>query len=335
LKRFMREPDFWWRPAGWVAGLLSPAASMYGAIAAWRMDRPGRSAGIPVVCVGNLTVGGAGKTPTAIAVAQMLAATGRRPFLVSRGYGGALPGPLRVDPVRHHAHEVGDEPLLLARVAPTMVARDRYAGAVAARAAGADVIVMDDGFQNPTLRKDLSIVVIDGGRGIGNGRVFPAGPLRASLEAQLHHAHAVLVIGSGTQADSTAAAAQARLLPVFRGRLAPDTRALEALKRRPVLAFAGIGDPEKFFTTLSEAGIDIRARQSFPDHHRYRRAEALELIARAEREGLLPVTTEKDLVRLAGESNLKALAGVARALPVRLAVAEEAAFRDFVLGRAR
>ena len=331
----MREPAFWWRAAGPAAGLLSPVAAIYGAFAGWRMGRAGHAAGIPVVCIGNLTHGGAGKTPTAIAVARMLAAAGRRPFLLSRGYGGSLPGPQRVDPLRHHAREVGDEPLLLARAAPTIVARDRVKGAAAARAAGAGAIVMDDGLQNPALQKDLCIVVVDGRRGIGNGKVFPAGPLRAPLDRQLARAHAVLLIGSGPAGEAVAARAQARGLPVFHGRLKPDGLALAALKGRPVLAFAGIGDPEKFFQTLSEAGIDVRARLSFPDHHRYRADEAADLIARAGRDGLVPVTTEKDLVRLSGQDDLAALAAMARALPVELSVAEEGAFRDFVLARLR
>ena len=326
----MREPSFWWSPAGLTAGLLSPLAAVYGAAAAGRMARPGRPAGIPVVCVGNLTLGGAGKTPTAIAVAQILDGAGRRPFLLSRGYGGELAGPVPVDPSRHRSAEVGDEPLLLARSAPTIVSRDRVAGAAAARAAGAGSIVMDDGFQNPGLHKDCSILVVDGSRGIGNGKVFPAGPLRAPLESQLRRAHAVLVVGTGTAGGAVAAAAQARGLPVFHGRLEPDVQALAVLKGRPVLAFAGIGDPGKFFATLRDGGIDVRAAIPFPDHHRYRRVEALDLIERAERDGLVPVTTEKDLVRLAGQEDLAALAGLARALPVKLTVAEDGAFRDFV-----
>jgi tetraacyldisaccharide 4'-kinase len=324
----MREPAFWWRPTGAAAALLSPLAAIYGAVAGWRMARPGRNAGIPVVCVGNLTVGGAGKTPTAIALAQILSVAGRRPFLLSRGYGGALAGPVQVDPARHTALDVGDEPLLLARTAPTIVSRDRVAGAAAARSAGAGVIVMDDGFQNPSLRKDLSIVVVDAGRGVGNGRVCPAGPLRAPLHRQLAHAQAVLVIGAGRQAEPVAAA---RALPLFHGRLEPDAQTLDTLRGRRVLAFAGIGDPQKFFTTLGEAGVDVGARLSFPDHHRYLRSEALDLIARAERDSLVLVTTEKDRVRLSGQDDLKALAAIARALPVRLALAEPERFRSFVL----
>jgi tetraacyldisaccharide 4'-kinase len=280
----MREPDFWGRPAGVAAGLLSPIAAIYAAAAAWRMARRGRAAGIPVICIGNLTVGGAGKTPTAMAVAQLLQASGRRPFLLSRGYGGALAGPVLVDPAK--------------------------------------------------LTKNLSIAVVDARRGIGNGMVCPAGPLRAPLESQLRHVHAVLLIGSGTGGEPVAAAARAHGLPVFHGRLAPDQAALDTLKGRPVLAFAGIGDPEKFYATLREAGIDVCAQRSFPDHHRFRSFEAIDLIARAERDGLIPVTTEKDQVRLAGQDDLTALAGIARVLPVKLAVAEDGAFRDFVLARA-
>ncbi len=327
--RTVREPAFWWRPAGLAAALLSPLGAIYGAAAAWRMAQTGRAAGVPVICVGNLTLGGAGKTPSAIAVAQILDAAGRRPFVLSRGYGGALKGPSRVDPAIHNSADVGDEPLLLARIAPTIVARDRAAGAEAARAAGAGAIVMDDGFQSPHLRKDRSLLVVDGRRGIGNGMVFPAGPLRAPLEPQLRRADALLVIGEGAAGE--AVAAQARNLPVFHGRLEPDAQALAALKARPVLAFAGIGDPEKFFATLRDAGIAIGAAVAFPDHHRYRRFEARDLIECAEREGLVLVTTEKDLARLAGQDDVAALAAVARALPVQLRVAEVDAFKNWVL----
>ena len=328
----MHEPAFWWRPRGPAARLLAPVAAVYGGIAAWRMAQAGHGAGIPVVCIGNLTVGGAGKTPTAIAVADLLRQAGRQPFLLSRGYGGTLPGPLRVDASRHRAREIGDEPLLLARAAPTIVAADRVAGAELARQQGADVIVMDDGFQNPALSKNLSIVVVDGRRGIGNGAVLPAGPLRAPLAPQLGRAHALLVIGP--PAGAAAIAATARHLPIFHGRLAPDPSALAALQGRNVLAFAGIGDPQKFFTTLVEAGVAVAARQAIPDHHRYGAAEAAALLARAAREGLTLVSTEKDVARLAGEVELQALAAQTRALPVALVIEETAAFRDLVIGAA-
>ena len=327
----MREPSFWWRKAGLTSGLLSPLAAVDGAVAARRMAQPGRVAGIPVVCVGNLSLGGAGKTPAAIAVARILDAAGRRPFVLSRGYGGTLAGLVQVDSARHRAAEVGDEPLLLARVAPTIVSRDRAAGAEAARAVGAGSIVMDDGFQSPGLHKDRSVLVVDGRRGIGNGRVFPAGPLRAPLQSQLRRAQALLVVGAGAAGDSVAAAAQTHGLPVFHGRLEPDAQALAALKGRPVLAFAGIGNPDKFFATLRDAGIDVRVAIPFADHHRYGRFEAGELIERAGRDGLVPVTTEKDVARLAGQDDVAALAAVARALPVALKVAEDDAFRNWVL----
>lgn len=331
----MREPAFWWRRPGLAASLLWPAGAIYGAITAHRMMRPGAAAGVPVVCIGNLTAGGTGKTPAAILVAQMLTAAGRKPFMLTRGYGGREAGPVQVDQARHRAEDVGDEPLLLARVAPTVVARDRVAGAAFARSAGADVIVMDDGFQNPSLAKDLSIVVIDGRRGIGNGMAIPAGPLRAPFKRQLDHAHAVLVIGDGGAAEPVVAAARDRALAIFRGRLEPDAQEVAKLRGRPVLAFAGIGDPEKFYTTLREAGIEVRVRRSFADHHRFRRSEAADMIRTCEREGLVPVTTEKDRVRLSWKDDLLALVSMTHTLPVRLVVSGENILRDFMLSKLR
>jgi tetraacyldisaccharide 4'-kinase len=328
----MRDPSFWWRPAGIASVLLAPLAIPYGAIARSRLMQSGSSVGVPVICIGNPTIGGAGKTPTALAVAKLLREAGRHPFFLSRGYGGEIPGPVRVDSRIHRARNVGDEALLLARVAPTIVARDRAAGAKAAHASGADVIVMDDGFQNPSLVKDLSILVIDGRRGIGNGRVFPAGPLRAPFTDQLDRAKAILVIGEPMGAGAIIAAAKARALPLFHGRLVPDQKALAALASQKVLAFAGIGDPEKFFATLDEARIDVRARQAFPDHHRYRQADAAALLARAKHDGLIPVTTEKDMARLAGEPDMDDLIKITRSLPVILAVEQDRAFADLVLG---
>jgi tetraacyldisaccharide 4'-kinase len=325
----MRAPSFWWRETGLAAAALAPMAALYGAVAAWRMRQPGRRCGVPIVCIGNLTLGGAGKTPTALAVGRLVQAAGRRPFFLSRGYGGSFAGPVNVDPARHTAREVGDEPLLLAKVAPTIVSRDRRVGTQAARAAGADVVVMDDGFQNPAVAKDIAILVVDGGRGIGNGRVFPAGPLRAPLDAQLARAHALVVIGEGSGATSIVAAFGER--PVFRGRLVPDAAALARLAGQKVLAFAGLGHPQKFFATLDAAGIAVLVRQSYPDHHRYTAREAAALLAEAEEHGLALLTTEKDLMRLLGDDEAAALAQRARALPVRLVVDDEDGFRRFVL----
>jgi tetraacyldisaccharide 4'-kinase len=327
----MREPAFWWRSPGLASHLLSPLATLFGIIAAARLQQSGASVGVPVVCVGNLTLGGAGKTPTAIMLAHTLTAAGRKPFLLSRGYGGTLSGPVRVDPARHSAREVGDEPLLLAGAAPTIVARDRIAGATMAVASGAESIIMDDGFQSPNLHKDLSILVIDGGRGIGNGMTFPAGPLRAPLHSQLSRAHAVLVIGRTEQGEAVASLARAHGLAVFYGNLEPDPATIAKLKGKPVMAFAGIGHPPKFFRALREVGADVRAEIAFSDHHRFSREEALELVGRAEREGLLPVTTTKDLARMSGDGDLDRLAGMSVSFPVRLEIEELKSFNKIIV----
>jgi tetraacyldisaccharide 4'-kinase len=325
----MREPAFWWKQGSGT--LLVPLAGLYGAAAAWRMHADGQRAGVPVVCLGNLTVGGAGKTPGAIAVARLLLAARQRPFFLTRGYGGRLRGPVRVDPAAHGSADVGDEPLLLARLAPTIVARDRAAGAAMAKSGGATVIVMDDGFQNPSLIKDLAILVVDGRRGLGNGRMIPAGPLRAPLNMQMARAQALIVVGPTDGAGTLFEVAHRYKVTLFHGRLEPERSALAALGAHKVLAFAGIGSPEKFFATLADAGVEVAERVSFPDHHRYTAKEAQTLLRRAQAANLVLLTTEKDLARLAGESHLAALAAHASALPVRLAIEEHDAFRDMIV----
>jgi tetraacyldisaccharide 4'-kinase len=324
----MQAPGFWWRKSGAAAALLSPLAAIYGSVAGRRLAQSGAHAGVPVICIGNPTVGGAGKTPTAIAVARLLIGAGERPAFLTRGFGGRLAGPVLVQ-TSHTANDVGDEPLLLWRVAPTVVSRDRVAGARHAIAAGATVIVMDDGFQNPALAKDLSILVIDGVRGIGNDHVIPAGPLRAPLAPQLERAHAILIVGDGV------GAMPATRLPTFRARLAPDRIALANLGSRRVLAFAGIGDPQKFFATLAAAGINAQIQRGFADHHRYRADEAAALLAEAERRDLALVTTEKDLARMQGDPALAVLAARVHVLPVELIVSEQDDFRRLVLGAAQ
>jgi tetraacyldisaccharide 4'-kinase len=324
----MREPRFW-REDGALARLLAPVAAVYGAISGARMARPGVRAPVPVICVGNLTLGGAGKTPTAIAVASVLLSEGARPFFLSRGYGGALAGPVRVTP-QHRAADVGDEPLLLARVAPTIVGRERVRGAELAVAEGANVIVMDDGFQNPSLIKDCSLVVLDGERGIGNGRVFPAGPLRAPLDVQLGRASALLVVGNpSASANDVIACAQKRGLPVLNGRLVPDPDAIAGLASKKAFAFAGIAHPEKFFVTLAAAGIATPVKRAFADHHPFTDADARDLLEQAKRDDLLLLTTEKDLARMQGDAACTELAAAAVALPVRLET-EPGAFRQIV-----
>ncbi|MGA2894778.1 MAG: tetraacyldisaccharide 4'-kinase [Xanthobacteraceae bacterium] len=325
----IHAPAFWWRPG--TGGFLTPFAAIYGAVAALRMQSAGRRAALPVICLGNLTVGGAGKTPAALAVAQLLHAAHERPFFLSRGYGGTLRGPLRVNAAIHHASDVGDEPLLLTKLAPTIVARDRMAGAKLAQFAGASVIVMDDGFQNPGLAKDLAIVLVDGRRSIGNGHIVPAGPLRAPLGIQLEQVHALVVVGPPDGAAAVIDRARRRDIPIFHARLEPDRGVVAAIGQRKVLAYAGIGDPDKLFTTLTEAGIAVANRVGFPDHHRYTAAEAQDLIARAQAANLLLVTTEKDLARLSGDRALADLAARSSALPVRLVIEEADQFRQMVL----
>ncbi len=293
----LRAPDFWYGERPSLAGrLIAFALTPLG----WLYDLAGRmkqrfarpfDPGIPVICIGNLTAGGTGKTPLAIALASRLAE--RRPFLLTRGYGGALKGPVRVDPAVHGASDVGDEALLLARAAPTIVARNRRAGALAAKAAGAGLILMDDGFQNFALAKSLSLVVVDGALGFGNGRVIPAGPLREGAARGLARADAVVVMGEA--APATVAALEALKAPVFHADLAPDA---SSLPKTPFLAFAGIGRPEKFFATLRALRRDVTETRTFPDHHVYSAPEIADLRARAETINARLVTTEKDLARL-------------------------------------
>ena len=298
----MREPGFWHGPASLNAHLLKPLAALYGAVAARRLRRKGLNAGIPVLCVGNYHVGGAGKTPTVLALAKLLRELGETPVVLSRGYGGKLRGPVRVDPGRHAASDVGDEPLMMADALPVVVSRKRADGVPLARAQGASVIVMDDGFQSPAIVKDTSLIVIDGARGIGNGQVFPAGPLRAPLRPQLVRTDALVVVGAGDAAKTVAAEIAALGKPVLSAHLKPDEARVVQLRGKRVLAFAGIGDPARFFNTLRASGIDVAAERTFVDHHPYSQAEIEGLIAEAKRGGQTLVTTEKDLVRLRDRS---------------------------------
>ncbi len=328
----MDEPAFWRRPSSLTSRLLTPLAALYGAVAARRMARPGRDAGVPVICVGNYHTGGAGKTPTVLALTALLRDLGATPVVLSRGYGGALAGPLRLDAARHTAAEVGDEPKMMAAHAPVVVARDRVAGAKLAREAGADVIVMDDGFQNPALKKDFSLIVIDARRGLGNTRVFPAGPLRAPLAPQLARTDALVVIGEGDAAADVAQALAARGVPVLRARVVPDAATVAALRDKRVLAFAGIGDPGRFIRTLRDHGIAVAAERTFPDHHRFTRDEIARLYDEASRAGLALVTTEKDFSRL-GAGDFAALRDGVTALPVTLRFDDEARLRDLIATR--
>jgi tetraacyldisaccharide 4'-kinase len=323
----MREPGFWHGPASLNSHLLKPLSALYGAIAAQRLQRKGLNAGIPVLCVGNYHVGGAGKTPTVLALAKLLCELGETPVVLSRGYGGELRGPVKVDPERHTASDVGDEPLMLAGHLPVVVSRKRADGVPLARARGASVILMDDGFQSPAIVKDASLIVIDSVRGIGNGLVFPAGPLRAPLRPQLARTDALIVVGDGSAAAAVAAEIAAQGKPVLRARLKPDEAQVVSLRGKRVLAFAGIGDPMRFFNTLRASGIDVVGQRAFADHHPYSQAEIENLNAEAKRDGLTLVTTEKDLARLRDKAQ--------QIVPfaVTLEFDEPALLRKFVVGR--
>lgn len=312
----MRAPKFWQRPdVGTMATLLRPASALYGVIAARRLRRPGIRLDVPVICIGNFTAGGTGKTPVALSITRALLGRGLHPALLSRGFGRAGHGLLKVDPVHHSALEVGDEPLLLAEVAPTFVAADRLAGARAALAEGANVLVMDDGLQNPSLAKALSLGVVDASAGFGNGCVMPAGPLRAPLADQWPLVDGLVIIGAGGDAIATMAAAHGKF--VLRALLQPDIATCARLQGRKLVAFAGIGRPEKFHTTLREAGCKVSAFRGFGDHHRFSVGDLADLRALAAVRNAQLVTTSKDYVRLPADARRDVMA-----LPVELVFSE-------------
>lgn len=321
----MRPPAFWLRPSdapGWRAHLLAPLSALYAAGTARRVARPPAfRPKCPVISVGNLNVGGTGKTPTVIALTELL--KDRQTHIVSRGYGGSLPGPVRVDPSKHSAEMVGDEPLLLAAFAPTWIAKDRAAGVALAEDAGAEVIILDDGHQNPSVPKTLSLVVVDASIGFGNGRVLPAGPLREPVSTGLARADMVITIGE-PEAQTRFRAAWGPKLKVPLA--SAELRLLETgmdWKDQNVLAFAGIGHPEKFFKTVRQTGANLLRAEPLDDHQPLTDA----LMKRLELEALALdaqlVTTEKDAVRLPNSFRQKVLA-----LPVRLRFQDEAGLSD-------
>lgn len=318
----MKAPDFWWgRPPGILARILSPLGMVWGAVTLRRMRRAGRHAAVPVICVGNFTAGGAGKTPCAIALAEALIGEGHRPVFLTRGYGGRLGAePVLVDTASHDATEVGDEALLLARAAQTIVAQDRIAGAVRAVEAGASVIVMDDGMQNPSLAKTMTLAVVDGGRGFGNGLCLPAGPLRAPVLAQALQVDAIVAVGIGPGLGEAATLAASAGKPLYRATLDVEPAVSDQLAGLRVLAFSGIGDPAKFFRTLADHYAKVEIARAFADHHLFTEAEAEAFLAEADQRGLRLVTTEKDAVRLRGGRALDLLASRTLIIPVRLAL---------------
>lgn len=294
----MRAPGFWYaRRPGAAAALLWPLSLLWGGGAALRRWRATPvPAPVPVLCVGNLVAGGAGKTPVVMDLVTRLRARGVAAASLSRGHGGRLAGPLPVDHAHHTAQAVGDEPLLLSRHHPAWIGRDRVAAARAMAAAGIAAVILDDGFQNQALRKDLSLIVVDGRDGFGNGLVMPAGPLREPVADGLVRADALVVMGTGPGLDAARAAPGG--LPVLTAHLAPDGAAAERLRGRRVLGFAGIGNPAKFFATLRGVGAQLVAERGFPDHHPYRPADLTALARQAADADALLVTTEKDAMRL-------------------------------------
>jgi tetraacyldisaccharide 4'-kinase len=309
-----RTPDFWYTPSlkGRVLQtLLRPLGVLYGAITARRMRQPARvRADIPVLCVGNLTMGGTGKTPVVRALIPMLRARGHNPVILSRGFGGRLKAPTHVDPTRHTAEEVGDEPLLLARDAPVIVSRNRTKALPLAKSLKATILVLDDGLQNPTLHKDITLAVIDGAVQYGNGLCFPAGPLRAPIHAQTPFVDAWIEIGGDKHFTPSAC---------FQADIQPDSDTLNALRDIPLVAFCGLGRPQKFFDTLQKADLAVRATHAFPDHHAF---SAKDLIAlKQQAHGAELITTQKDAMRLSDAQ--KAILAPLHVLPITLGLSAD------------
>lgn len=301
----MRSPSFWYPSSNptlrdrLLRLAMTPFAAVYafGAGMRHRMTVPERIS-VPVICIGNFTAGGAGKTPTAIAIAKKLETMGETPHFVSRGYGGQESGPVCVDVERHSSTDVGDEPLLLSKHSTTWVSQDRVAGALAAERAGASVIVLDDGFQNPALHKDLSLLVVDTGAGIGNGSVIPAGPLREPIEAAFKRTQGIVALGAEPLPKDLAQYAKQAAVPVFCASLQAGADVASNLVGKNLVAFAGIGRPEKFFSTLRGIGATLSQTRSFPDHHAFSDKDAQDLLGLAGRVDASLITTEKDAVRL-------------------------------------
>jgi len=309
----MRAPAFWDKP-GLLPSLLAPLGWVGARMTARRVAQPAKVApDLPVICVGNINAGGTGKTPTVIALVEVLSSQGAKPAILSRGHGGSAKGPLKVDPNTHSAAETGDEPLLLANFAPTWIAKDRVEGAKAALAEDPDVLILDDGFQNPAIKKTASIVVVDARKGFGNGRVMPAGPLREPVSEGMKRADLCVVIGAPEDQQSFANRwAKDIPVPILHARIQPLPTGMpwQGMK---VFAFAGIGVPEKFFRTLKELGADVRGTVALADHQPITDALFARLKSDADRAGAKLVTTDKDAVRLPKSQRLSVLP-----LPVRL-----------------
>lgn len=325
------SPPFWWERADWRAWALWPLASAYGAVASRNMRRARRQpVDLPVLCVGNLTVGGSGKTPVAIALARSAIKSGLKPGFLSRGHGGNFARPHIVDAEHDLARLVGDEPLLLAEHAPVAVTPDRAAGAALLAARGCDFLIMDDGFQSARIAIDYALIVLDARYGVGNGHVIPAGPLRAPLVDQLRYADAVMTVGEGEAASDVVRKASRAGRSFFQAQLV--ARETTAIKGRRFLAFAGIGHPEKFFDTVTAAGATVSLARSFPDHHVYADDELEELVSTARLAELDLITTAKDAARLRGTTLPEGFAERLSVLKVEAVFEVESAGERIVAG---
>ncbi|MEM9277034.1 MAG: tetraacyldisaccharide 4'-kinase [Pseudomonadota bacterium] len=290
-------PPFWWQDISWQAWLLSPISFVYGRAAGKRMDfAASASVDVPVICVGNFIVGGAGKTPTVELLSKFVRTRGMRPGILTRGHGGAITAATVVKRDHHNAHDVGDEALLHAAHAITVVSADRPSGAAMLVKHGCDVILMDDGFQNPSLEKDFSLVVVDAKRGLGNGFTMPSGPMRVPFRHQLLYADTVIVIGDGKRGDNVIRQCARAGKPILKAAI----KAKGKLLPHTYFAYAGIADPSKFFDTLSSLGTDVKGTQAFGDHHFFRDEECADLMAQAKRMNARLLTTAKDAARLKG-----------------------------------
>jgi tetraacyldisaccharide 4'-kinase len=316
----MRAPEFWGKNPGFISAALAPASMAYRAGAAVRRAMASAwRAPVPVICVGGIVAGGSGKTPATIALAGHLQRLGVETHVIASGYRGSFARhktARRIDPARHGVEEAGDEALLLAHHAPTWVSEDRRECARAAYESGAGILLLDDGYQDPWIEKDLSILVVDGNYGFGNRRILPAGPLREKVSDGLGRADAVILVGDNA---SGVTASIPNAIPLLRAKLVPGPEA-ETIAGREVVAFAGIGDPGKFFRTLEELGCRLRVKRAFPDHHRYQAGEIAKLAALAEQYDALLVTTAKDLVRVPEELRAKI-----RVLTVSLSLRDDGA----------
>ncbi|MGH1351991.1 MAG: tetraacyldisaccharide 4'-kinase [Methyloligellaceae bacterium] len=315
-----KTPGWWYKDAGVASLLLSPVSSLYGLAVRyrWQVTEP-YNTDIPVICIGNFTMGGAGKTPAAIYLAELLKELGERPVFLTRGYGGQIRGPHLVDLTIDKSVDVGDEPLLLARTAPTLVSADRPEGArflSASETLSPTVIIMDDGFQNPRLKKDLNIIVVDGERGIGNGKIFPAGPLRENIGSQIKRADIIITIGGNKNFEATGNKALN-----IKGSISPKMNSEQGneWQGKSVIAYSGIASPAKFYKTLRDLGAQTLKTFDFPDHHPFTANDADQLLKEAEKSNVQLVTTEKDLVRLDSTlSPFSELKEKSKALPIEL-----------------